>query len=92
MLKSVFEFLGSPDEADLSFITDEQAKSYVKKFKKRLTVDPCMRFPNISKDGLDLMRQMLAFNPILRLSVDQCLNHPFFDEVRSDHQHLESSV
>lgn len=59
MLKSVFAFLGNPDEGDLSFITDDQAKMYVTKFKKRSKPDLTDRFPNIPKEGLDLLRQML---------------------------------
>ena len=56
MLKSVLGFIGGPDAGDLSFITDVQAKAYVKKFKKKATVDHSVKFPNIPKDGLSLMR------------------------------------
>lgn len=68
--KTIFAFMGTPDKYDMSFITDEQAKLYIKKFKKRLKVDHKVRFPNICDHGLNLMRQMLAFNPFLRLDVD----------------------
>jgi len=56
MLKSVLRFIGGPDTCDLSFITDNQAKTYVKKFKKKATVDHTELFPNIPLDGLKLMR------------------------------------
>ena len=67
----------------MSFISDSQAKKYLQKFKKRLNVDHSMRMPNISKQGLDLMRQMLTFNPFLRPDIDFCLAHPYFDEIRN---------
>lgn len=35
VLDSVFDLLGSPTELDLSFITDENAYVYMKKFKQR---------------------------------------------------------
>ncbi len=47
MLKSVLRFIGGPETCDLSFISDIQAKNYVKKFKKKATVDHSELFPNI---------------------------------------------
>jgi len=35
ILQSVFDVLGAPSKADTSFISDEQAFGYVKKFEKR---------------------------------------------------------
>jgi hypothetical protein len=72
-LDSIFDLIGTPDEADLSFITDEQAKSYVRKFKKRPRANFKEVFPKISSEGLYLLQQMLQFNPFMRPSVEQCL-------------------
>ena len=33
----------------------------------------------IGKDGLDLLRKMLVFNPEKRISVDEALKHPFLN-------------
>lgn len=73
LLDSIFDLIGTPDEADLSFITDEQAKSYVRKFKKRPRANFKEVFPKISSEGLYLLQQMLQFNPFMRPSVEQCL-------------------
>ncbi len=70
MLKSALEFLGSPDESDLSFISNDQAKFTILKLKKQLSVDNSKRFPNIFTEGLNLMSQMIAYNPFLRLEVE----------------------
>ncbi|KAK7198537.1 protein kinase [Novymonas esmeraldas] len=35
--------------------------------------------PHIPSSALDLMRQMLAYDPKVRLTAEQCLQHPFFN-------------
>ena len=35
ILEMVLDHLGSPSDIDMSFITDNQAMNYIKKFKKR---------------------------------------------------------
>ena len=35
-----------------------------------------------SADALDLLKRMLQFNPHRRITVDECLNHPFFSVCR----------
>lgn len=45
-------------------------------------MDLSERYPDVPKDGLDLLESMLKFNPFLRPSIRECLDNPFFDEVR----------
>lgn len=33
--------------------------------------------------AMDLLKRMLAFNPAHRISVEDALNHPFFDELKT---------
>lgn len=37
---------------------------------------------NASDEGLDLMKRMMRFNPTDRPTAVECLEHPFFDDVR----------
>lgn len=37
----------------------------------------------LSAEALNLLKRMLVFNPKRRISVDECLAHPFFKEVRN---------
>jgi serine/threonine protein kinase len=37
-------------------------------------------FPDLSPDGFDLLNRMLAYDPKKRISVQEALAHPFFDE------------
>ena len=40
------------------------------------------RYPGISKEGIDFLENLLQLNPFFRLTLDQAIEHPFFDEVR----------
>lgn len=83
-LKSIIDILGSPNEEDKCFITDKSAIKYLKDFgdgKRR--IDFKARFPYASNEALDLMTKMLEFNPYMRPTIEECINHPFFDKIRN---------
>ena len=39
-------------------------------------------YPNAPAEALDLIKGMLKFNPDERLTVEQCLAHPYFADIR----------
>ena len=41
------------------------------------------KFAGIGKDLLDILKQLLKFNPQERVTVKQCLENPMFDEFRN---------
>lgn len=58
------------------FILDSESLSY------RDGVDLASKFSNASEEGIDLLKKMLCFNPYFRITVDECLSHPFFASIR----------
>lgn len=48
------------------------------------------KYPGASTEGVDLLNRMLQVNPYFRISVDEALNHPFFNRVRKPHKERES--
>ena len=40
------------------------------------------KFPNASKEALRLLEGMLEFNPYFRYNLQECLEHPYFNDVR----------
>lgn len=43
--------------------------------------------------ALDLMQKMLAFHPKDRISVEEALKHPFFEDVRDEcNNHVAASL
>ena len=48
-------------------------------------------FPFASDLALDLMKQMIQFNPFMRPSVSECLAHPYLAKVRKPEKELEAT-
>ncbi len=44
-----------------------------------------MLFPGANPDLLYLLKSMLQFNPKKRITIDQALNHEFFNSIRNKH-------
>ena len=40
-------------------------------------------YPGIGEEGLDLLNKMLVFNPYFRPTVEECLDHPYFTNIRT---------
>lgn len=74
--------IGSPSEDDMSFVTDEKALAYLRRFKHRLPINLRERYPEGSDDALRMLANMLQFNPFFRPNVDELIKDPYFDDVR----------
>ena len=82
LLDSVFELIGTPIDSDWKFISDNFAIDYIKKFTPREPKNLEAQFPKINAEGIKLLKQMLQFNPYLRPTAEECLQSPYFDNVR----------
>jgi hypothetical protein len=51
--------LGTPDDADVSFVTDEKAIMYLKSFKSIHRLDWTKKYPGASQESIDLLDKML---------------------------------
>ena len=70
-------------------MTDKSAIAYIREFSpasgpspRDLTTALSTRLPYASDQSLNLLRQMIHFNPYLRPTVIDCLEHPFFESLR----------
>lgn len=81
-LNMIFEVLGTPTDKDLSFVTDDKALEYLKSFPNRTRKDFNAMFTAAGGDAIDFLHKTLQFNPDRRISIDECLEHPLFAEVR----------
>lgn len=39
-------------------------------------------YPGAGDEAIDLLHKILVFNPYFRLSIEECLEHPFFKKCR----------
>eukprot|EP00826_Nyctotherus_ovalis_P018922 TRINITY_DN1574_c0_g4_i1.p1 TRINITY_DN1574_c0_g4~~TRINITY_DN1574_c0_g4_i1.p1 ORF type:complete len:265 (+),score=95.34 TRINITY_DN1574_c0_g4_i1:99-893(+) len=81
-LNVIFDVIGTPTEEEMSFVTDAKALEYLKSFSARSRIDLKTRYPAAGDDALDLLNKMLVFNPFFRITVDECLSHPWLRGVR----------
>lgn len=77
----IIEVLGTPADGDLWFCGD-RAKELMGKIPPAKPQDWAKKFPGTDKEGMDMLANMLCFDPRKRLDVDGCLKHPFMAEVR----------
>jgi cyclin-dependent kinase len=81
-LKKIFEIKGTPNDNYASSLKelsewgvgDNNFQNYPEKNMKEL-------FPNLDSEGLDLLQKFLQLEPEKRISAEEALKHPFFDDI-----------
>ena len=89
-LAVIFEVIGSPNEEDKSFVTDQKASEYLNAFPKRERSDLKVVYPGAGEEAIDLLNKILVFNPYFRINLDECLEHPFFKKIRKGEKEMIS--
>lgn len=63
-------------------MTDTKAIEYLNAFPKSERVNLATVYPGAGDEAIDLLHKILVFNPYFRLSIDECIDHPFFKKCR----------
>ena len=74
--------IGTPEKHEISSITDKKIQFYLSTFQKRPRKEFKTIFPAASDEAIDLLTRLLIFNPEDRITISECLKHPYFDKVR----------
>merc|ERR1740121_2011161 len=85
-LNMIFNLLGTPSEADVELLEREDAKKYMRCFASREGEGLQNRFPLVAPECIDILQQMLQFNPASRIPVRDALAHNVFAEIRDPEQ------
>ena len=80
-LKLITDYVGTPDEAGLSFVTSARARKFMLDLPRKSPVDWADTYPSAHRDAHDLLSKMLQFDPSKRISVDEALKHPYMSKL-----------
>ena len=81
-LAIIFGTIGLPSEDDKSFVTDQKASEYLDSFPNTPKVDLSQKYPGAPPEAIDFLNKILVFNPYFRMSLQDALSHPLFDNIR----------
>lgn len=76
----IMEVLGTPNAEDYYNIKLKRAREYIRllPFCKKVPFSELFaQIPNVNPLALDLLEQLLAFNPAKRITVENALKHPY---------------
>lgn len=79
-LNVIFDVLGTPPDEDLAYLDGETAKA-IRSMPKKTGLQLANIFRHCDADAIDLLRQMLQFDPNKRISAGRSLDHPYFKEL-----------
>jgi serine/threonine protein kinase len=82
-IKRIISVLGTPNKEEMLFIGSDSAKKYIKSLPKRNRQPFISLYPKSNPLALDLLTNLLVFNPNNRYTAKQALDHEYFDSVRA---------
>lgn len=63
-------------------MTDTKAIEYLKGFSNIPALDLSMKYPGAGQDAIDFLQKTILFNPFFRLTLQQAIDHPLFEQVK----------
>ncbi|KAH9965035.1 kinase-like domain-containing protein, partial [Lactifluus volemus] len=76
-LNKILEILGTPSNETLKRVASERAQAYVRSLPTRKKINFRKHIPHADPQALDLLEQMLSFDPTTRITVPDALEHPW---------------
>lgn len=89
-LNMIFNVLGTPSAADIAYLDREDGKQYLGCFKAREALGIRHRVPQAEATSVEILEEILRFNPQHRVTVTQIINHKMFVDIRDSSQETEA--
>ncbi len=90
-LNVIIDVLGTPAAEDCTFIKDPAKLQVLLDMPKKPPRNLAEKYPGATPEMIDLLSKMLVFNPYKRLTVDMCLDHPYFASIRQKSEETAAS-
>lgn len=81
-LKLIMKVVGTPNEEQIAFVSNQKARRFLQSLPHYDELNFASVFPNVSEQGADLLLRMLTIDPGARISVEEALEHPYFEYCR----------
>lgn len=91
-LHLILQLVGSPSPDDMGFVTNMKAKRWMARQQQQEAKPLSTVCPNAPPEALDLLTQLLQFDPRKRISVDDAIAHPFLAPCRADGAEMGSEM
>lgn len=92
-LNKIFEVIGTPcDDILEELLDDEETIEYAKSFPKQVGQNFKDMYPGTGERGIMLLKKMLEFDPRKRISAEEAIKDPYFDDIRLPDQEVRDST
>lgn len=80
-IQMITDLIGNPQEDVVEQITILKNKEFILNLPKRKPKDMNTIFKGANPDAIDLIRRMLTFDPVKRITIDEALAHPYMSQL-----------
>ncbi|WOL14844.1 hypothetical protein Cni_G23625 [Canna indica] len=80
-MRLITELIGTPTDAELGFIRNEDAKRYMRHLPQYPRKSFAGLYPHINPVAIDLIEKMLTFDPTKRVTVEEALAHSYLERL-----------
>lgn len=80
-LNLIIQKLGTPSPEEIAMIPSTKARQYLQRLPHYPRYPLSARLPNASAQAIDLLEQLLQFEPTRRINVDDALRHPYLSSL-----------
>jgi len=77
-LMTIINVIGTPTQEEIRKVEDPCARAYLEALPPKKAQDLATMLPNAGEDAFDLLRAMLRFDPDKRCTVDEAIEHEYF--------------
>lgn len=76
-ISTIVAVLGTPTEDEIAHVTSPTARAFLASLPATAPIPLRNLLPGAPEDALDLLSRLLCFNPAVRLSATDALEHPY---------------